>query len=116
MGCLTPCAASARSSCRSGWLAFGWLPLLSGPSRRRRRWAGSRASSPTSTPTALGKALVRLAPDLRQVDVDVRRHRTGQDRDRGAQTARPRGRGDEISGAAHAWTGVQVNFRAREIK
>ncbi len=36
------------------------------------------------TPAAPGKVLVRPVPDLRQVGVDVRRHRTGKDRDRGA--------------------------------
>ncbi len=52
-------------------------------------WIDARVSeqakkhrSHPSTPAALGKALVRLAPDLRQVGVDVRRHRTGQDRAR----------------------------------
>ncbi len=42
--------------------------------------AAKKHRSHPSTPAALGKALVRLAPDLRQVGVDVRGHRTGQDR------------------------------------
>ncbi len=63
------------------------LPLLDA----RMNEAAKKHRSHPSTLAALGKALVRLAPDLRQVGVDVRRHCTGQDSDRCARTARPRG-------------------------
>ena len=59
--------------------ASALLPLLDA----RVSEAARKHRSHPSTPAALGKALVRLAPDLRQVGVDVRRHRcTGDARER----------------------------------
>ncbi len=77
--------------------------------------AAKKHRSHPSTPAALDKALVRLAPDLRQVGVDVRRHCTGQDSDRGARTTRPRGRGGRagapsISDPSQTWTGGASAF------
>ncbi len=88
------------------------LPLLDA----RMNEAAKKHRSHPSTPAALGKALVRLAPDLRQVGVDVRRHRTGQDRDRGARTARPRGRGAKSLEPPTRGPVCKSNFCASAIK
>ncbi len=88
------------------------LPLLDA----RMNEAAKKHCSHPSTLAALGKTLVRLAPDLRQVDVDVRRHRTGQDRDRGARTARPRGRGAKSLEPPTRGPVWKSNFRACKIR
>ncbi len=58
--------------------ASALLPVLDA----RVSEAAKKHRSHPSTPAALGRALVRLAPDLRQVGVYVHRERTGKARAR----------------------------------